>query len=80
MKIEKATKPSPGIHNIICDAWWIVEDECILFFLKNYGAPQCNANKEVEESIRDRIHPGKKVVQLDAVFIPVDPRDYCCGQ
>lgn len=76
VKIEDATTPTAGINNIYINDWWIVTPEEEILFFRNSSA-QCNHNRELAESIRDRIYFGFEVRQLPAVFRPVNPQDYC---
>ena len=69
--IEKAVKPKDG-YVVMADRWWIVVDECILFY-RGY-APQCNDVKAITESIRDRMYPGAEVRFLPMVFRAQEPQ------
>lgn len=76
VKIDKATTPSEGIFRVICDAWWQVTPDNEVMFYRGHS-PQCNQQKTISESIRDRIHKTCSVRQIAVVFVPIDPRDYC---
>lgn len=75
VSIGIATSPKGGICNVHVDKWWIVTPEQeILFYLEH--SPQCNADRTIAESIRDKNYPNCSVKQLSCVFQKVDPRDY----
>ena len=64
--IDKAVKPFDGAY-VYCDRWWTVENDCILFYR---GSPQCNADRRIAESFRDRMYPGADVRLLPVVYMP----------
>ncbi len=69
--VEKATKPFDG-GVVLCDRWWIVREECVLFF--RGVSPQCNANESITLRLRDRLYPGADVRFLPTVYVSQDSR------
>lgn len=78
VKIEEAAEVRAGMFQIIKDAWWpVTPNNEILFFKKNRtNTPQCNQNKAVAESSRDRLYPDLKVIQIPVVYVPISPQDF----
>ena len=73
VKIEHAITPPlcGGAFDITVNCWWITDGEHI-FFYKGF-APQCNQQKHIAESIRDRLYPG-----MDVAHLPVVYREHRC--
>lgn len=71
IKVEEAILPKDG-WTVLTNRWWIVKDECVMLF-KGWS-PQCNSEKKISESIRDKIYPGAVVRFLEAVFVPPSQR------
>lgn len=63
--IEKATKPFDGAI-VIANRYWIVIDDCILFYRKH--SPQCNSQLAVVESIKKRLYPDAEIRFLECVY------------
>ena len=73
MPLSKLKTPRNGA---ICypSSWWCVTpDQCVLFFR---GSPQCNANRDVAESIQARIHQGCTVEHVEVAYLDHDCSDY----
>ncbi len=71
--IKDLTFPKNGCYDIRLDWWWIVKNESLLFYCQtsmSFGSPQCNADRRLAESVRDRIYPEAEVRQIPAVYIP----------
>ena len=64
--LEKALKPFDGA-SVMLNRFWIIEDECILFYNK-YSA-QCNSDSTIAESIRKRIYPDARILFLPVVYV-----------
>ncbi len=62
--IVKSMEIKSGPSMVYDDHYWVIEDECLLFF-RGYS-PQCNKIKGVAEQLSF----GKEVRLLPRVFIP----------
>lgn len=65
LSVEKATEPIDG--EVITKSWWIVDNECLLFYRDH--APQCNKNENIAKKIRDKSFPDADVRYFEVVFI-----------
>lgn len=65
LPVGKAIKPFDGAR-VICDRWWIVQDEHLLFF--RGFSPQCNAIKEIAERIAKKLYPEADVRFFETVY------------
>jgi hypothetical protein len=76
------TEAKTGLYMVYANYWWVVTKEGELVFYKfgnsrkAYGAPQCNAKKEIVEKIGLNYDFEFDAMQLPAVFIPINPSDY----
>lgn len=59
--------PRDGLFRIIVGAWWCVDDDGNPLFYSKANSPQCNQNKDIV----DQLARGRKVKQLQVVYIPV---------
>lgn len=50
--------------------YWIVEDDCVMFFKK--FSPQCNPNEAVSLNIRDRLYPKASVLFIPVAYVEQD--------
>lgn len=65
--ISKATKPpQDGLCRVYSDHYWLVIDECILFY--RGFSPQCNSDRRLCELCKEL--PDSDVVLLSQVFVP----------
>lgn len=65
--INKATKPPPGgLCWVYTDRYWLVVDECILFY--RGFSPQCNPDRRLCELRKDLAEAD--IVFLSQVFVP----------
>lgn len=60
----KAVTPRAGLCIIYEDHWWVVEDDCLLFY-RGFSA-QCNSNRDTALHIA----AGREVRFFERVFIP----------
>ena len=72
--IEKATTPFNGAM-VMTNRYWIVIDDCILFFGKN-KSPQCNSDQRLAEYINKRLYPEASVKFLPVVYIEHNCYDF----
>lgn len=72
--IEKATTATGGLTMIHAESWWLVVDECVLYFKSS--SPQCNHSEKIAKSLRDRLCPSATVRHIPLVFEPTTPENW----
>ncbi len=71
--VEKILTPFDGAE-VCMNWWWIVLDGCVLFY-RGFAA-QRNKDKELTESIRDKLYPGAEVRFIPVAYL--DSREREC--
>lgn len=73
--------PDSGFCLVVKNKWWAMCPERGLLFYKmkgdkGLGSPQYNGNRITAEKLIKSLWPGFELIQVPAVLIPVDIRDY----
>lgn len=78
--VAQATTPKDGLVHCHVDCWWIVIDECLVFYKpprwRGAGTPQCNANEEITRKIGAKLYPGAEVRKIPVVYIEAEPAEF----
>lgn len=82
---ESAVVGANGTCNVMRDKFFCVHPEKGLVFWqlnrRRYGqlvgaSPQCNTNKDIVISIRDKMYPWAEIKTFPIVLVPIDVSDY----
>jgi len=79
--MDAVNGPESGFCMVVKNKWWAMCPERGLLFYKmkgdkGLGSPQYNGNQTTAERLVKSLWPGFELIQMPAVFIPVDIRDY----
>ena len=66
--IAKISTPETGLFFVWVNAWWVVVDDCVLFFRGR--SPQCNCDERLARKIAEKLYPGADVRQIPLAFAP----------
>jgi hypothetical protein len=58
--------PDSGLVRIYTNRWWLVVDDCILFYMGS--RPQCGRNESEAEELRDKVYPRGEVMFIRHVY------------
>ena len=63
----KAVPDRDGIYQLYKNRYWVVVDDCALFYR---GSPQCNSNKSIVDQwmFHREIFPGARTVLIENVW------------
>jgi len=69
--IKKALSPVNGLFYNYTNRYWLVKDDCLLFYKGT--SPQCNTNRTIVE----KINKSRFSIQyFESVFIPIHSNDF----